>query len=239
MKILDDLINTLEPAEIKDIRMGVFTTAVISRQCGLSSTVHPDHHDHSVKINDAGDLIGKNIQEIALKVKSSYVLEASLGMACINSGLHLDGLKFVGVNAEEIIRDKGKNKNVAVIGHFPFVERLRPHVKNLYVFEKHLSEGDIPAQQIPGILPDVAVVAMTGTTLINHTFDEIMNYTRKDAFKIMLGPSTPLNKILFDYGLDVLSGVIVEDISTVLNYIQQGASFQQIRGKRLVAIMKE
>jgi uncharacterized protein (DUF4213/DUF364 family) len=62
---------------------------------------------------------------------------------------------------------------------------------------------------------------------------------RKPGAKVLLlGPSTPLSPILFDYGISVLSGSVVEDPETVLRLIGQGASFRQIRsqGVRLVTV---
>ncbi|KPJ83083.1 MAG: hypothetical protein AMS17_18110 [Spirochaetes bacterium DG_61] len=41
-------------------------------------------------------------------------------------------------------------------------------MKKLEVFEKRLRTGDIPAEQIPRLLPEADVVTLSGTTLINH-----------------------------------------------------------------------
>lgn len=56
------------------------------------------------------------------------------------------------------------------------------------------------------LLPRCDVVTIKGTTWVNHTFDKGMNLCKKDAFKLMLGASTPITPILFDYGIDVISG---------------------------------
>jgi hypothetical protein len=52
----------------------------------------------------------------------------------------------------------------------------------------------------------------------------------------MLGASTPMLELLFDYGLDVLAGskVIVPD--EVLNAVRQGATFRQIKGIKLLTM---
>ena len=43
---------------------------------------------------------------------------------------------------------------------------------------------------------------------------------------LALGPSTPLSPVMFDYGVHLLSGSVVEDIDTVLQAVSQGANFR-------------
>ena len=81
------------------------------------------------------------------------------------------------------------------------------------------------------------MVAITGTTLINHTFEELIGLCRPDAFVLVLGPTTPLSPVLFDYGADVISGTLVTDPETVLRYVSQGASFRQIKRSKGVKLL--
>ncbi len=98
--------------------------------------------------------------------------------------------------------------------------------------------GDLPASAAAEVVPEADVLAITATTLINHTFDGLMALRRPDALVMLLGPSTPLTPLLFDYGVDLLSGAIVEDIESVLAAVSQGAGFRQIHraGVRLVTL---
>ncbi|MCK4264233.1 MAG: hypothetical protein KAX27_04745, partial [Candidatus Aminicenantes bacterium] len=57
--------------------------------------------------------------------------------------------------------------------------------------------------------------------------------------KMMLGPSTPLSPVLFDYGFDALSGSIVVDRNQVLNCISQGANFRQVRGVKKMTMRRK
>jgi len=101
-------------------------------------------------------------------------------------------------------------------------------------------EGDLPAEAAPQIIPQADIVAITATTLINRTFDSLLVLCRPDAKVLLLGPSTPLSPILFEHGLDVLSGSVVEDIDAILPLIRQGATFKQMRphGVHLVTMEK-
>jgi len=239
MEILKDLIKEIKPCKIKKVIIGTFTTAVISKQCGLSSTIREQCGEggHS-RVHNLGEMAGMEVKELAQFVMSDNLLEASIGMAAINSALQIEGCEFTEINASEIIAKKGKDKRVAVIGHFPFLGKLKNQVGELLVFELRLRPGDISSAQIPALLPDADVVAISGTTLINHTFDEIMSFCKPSAYKIMLGPSTPLSPVLFNYGIDVISGTIVEDAELLLGYLTQGATFQQLKGKKLVTLEK-
>lgn len=45
---------------------------------------------------------------------------------------------------------------------------------------------------------------------------------------MLLGPSTPLSALLFNYGISILSGARVVDEDATLRTIAQGGSFRQV-----------
>jgi uncharacterized protein (DUF4213/DUF364 family) len=73
-------------------------------------------------------------------------------------------------------------------------------------------------------------VAITGTALINHTLGDLLALCQPESSVMVLGPSTPLSPVLFDYGVDVVSGTRVVDTPLVLTLICQGATFRQVKG---------
>jgi uncharacterized protein (DUF4213/DUF364 family) len=105
------------------------------------------------------------------------------------------------------------------------------------VLEKRPGEGDLPAEAATEVIPQADVVAITGTSLINHTFEELMGLCRPEAFILVVGPTTPLSPVLFDYGASVISGTVVTDSETVLRYVGQGASFRQIKRSKGVKLL--
>jgi uncharacterized protein (DUF4213/DUF364 family) len=237
--MLDNLIESLMDVRVESIFVGAFVTAVKSEHCGLSSTLRePCGSGGAPHVRDAGSLCGIEARELASYVLSENQLEASIGMAAINSALPLPKNRIATINASDLIREQGRNRQVAVIGHFPFVPDLKPLTKKLMVFEKRLRKGDIPSKKIPDMLPEADVVALSGTTLINHTFEEIRRHIREDAYVIMLGPSTPLSPLLFEYGIDALSGTVVKDEDALIAGLSQGATFRQLRGKSLVLLSR-
>jgi uncharacterized protein (DUF4213/DUF364 family) len=66
--------------------------------------------------------------------------------------------------------------------------------------------------------------------------DDLLALCRKDAFVILLGPSTPLHPLLFDYGISVISGAEINNIDPVMRTIKEGGNFRQVHraGVRLV-----
>jgi hypothetical protein len=56
---------------------------------------------------------------------------------------------------------------------------------------------------------------------------------------VVLGPSTPLSPVLFDYGVDVVSGTRVVDVDVALRCLSEGATFHQIRGVRLLTMERQ
>jgi len=142
----------------------------------------------------------------------------------------VDEKRCVELNAGDWLAERGQGKRVAVVGSFPFIPRLREEVGELWVLERHPSEGELLAEEARNVIPQADIVAITGTALINHTLDELLALCRPESSVMILGGSTPLSPVLFDYGVDVLSGTLVVNTDLVLTLISQGATFRQIKG---------
>jgi uncharacterized protein (DUF4213/DUF364 family) len=243
--IIDDLIASLgNDAPLREVRVCAFWTAVVLKdgRCGLASTLRPEEPKCAglaPPVRRAGHLLECSALELAQYAKSESLLEASIGMAAINALLEVDENRCVELNAEEVILREGAGRKVAIVGHFPFIPRVREAAEELWVLEKRPAEGDLPAEMAAEVLPQADVAAITGTSLINHTFEHLMKLCRPDALVIVLGPTTSLSPVLFDYGVDVVSGSKVVDVEAVLRYISQGASFKQVKGVRLLSMTKE
>ena len=239
MKILEDLILSLKGNDfpVKSVHTCVFWTAVVSKHCGLSSTFRDEKPSHERGVKDVGNLTRKTALELAEYARSESLLEASIGMAAINSLIDIDESKWIEKNAFEIILEKGEGENVAIVGHFPWIPKLGGKVKNLWILEQRLREGDLPAKQADRILPQCDVVGITGTSFINHTLEGLLNLCKK-AFVVMIGPTTPLSPFLFDYGIDVICGTQVVEAEKLIRSISEGATFKEVTGVRLLTLMK-
>jgi hypothetical protein len=239
MKILDALIQSLKgnDFQVKSVHTCVFWTAVISKHCGLSSTFRDEGPSHDRGVRDVGNLTRKTALELAEYARSASLLEASIGMATINSLIDIDESKCIEKNAFEIIVDKGQGKNVAIVGHFPWIPKLKGRTKNLWVLEQRLREGDLPAKEADRILPQSDVVGITGTSFINHTLEGLLTLC-KGAYVLLIGPTSPLSTILFDYGIDAICGSKIIDSDQLIRSISEGATFKEVTGVRLFTLTK-
>ncbi len=235
MKILDDLISSLSDSVVQEVHICVFWTAVVSRNCGLASTFHEEHPYHRA-VRDVGNLTHKSALELAQYAMSGNILEASVGMAATNSLIDIDEAKCVEENAFDILAQKGRDRNIAVVGHFPWVPKLRNIARKLWVIEQNPQEEDLPAKAAEEILPQADVVGITGTSFINHTVEKLLDLSR-NSFVVMIGPTTPLSPVLFDYGVDVIAGVKVIEPEKAIRSIGEGAIFSQVEWVKLVTML--
>jgi hypothetical protein len=238
--ILDDLLAGIDDeAPVRSVQVGAHWTMVCSRHCGLASTIcPPSPHDHQTRVRDAGSLHTKSARELAEYALSKNPLEAGIGVAAINSLLEIDERDVVEINASEILSGRGAGKKVALVGHFPFIPRVRQAVSHLWVIEQNPSTGDQPASSAPDIIPGADIVALTGSALVNHTLDGLLELCRPDALVLVLGPSTPLSPVLFDHGVDIVAGSRIVDETTIRHQVAQGATFQQITGVRKLTLSR-
>jgi len=245
MKIIEDIISTIEKSArdilVKEVRIGPFWTGVWSKYGGLASTTFTHEPEMPPPIREAGDLTGKSILELCNYANSNCLLQASVGMAAINSALEVNLNKCQNINAAETLYEKGKNKKLVIVGHFPFVNKLRKLTKVLWVVERKPQSGDIPAIEAKRVIPQADVIAITGTALINGTMEELLSLCPKKSLVMVLGPTAPISPVWFDYGVDLVSGTRVIDPELVLRFVSEGVVFKQIhgRGVKLLTIQKE
>lgn len=242
MSIVDDLLGSL-PAEgvaLRDLRIGAFWTVVWTEPgAGLASTQRDTHtpHGHSL-IRWAGDLLEHNAQQLAGLLRARSPMEAALGMATVNALLRVDEAALTDRNASEEIIRRGEGKRVVIVGHFPFIPKVRRAVGHLDVLELDPGPDELPPVAAEQVIPGADVVAITGTSLVNGTFEGLVRLCRRDAYVLVLGPTSPLSPVLFDYGVDLIAGTRVVDPVEALTLAGQGAIFRQMRGVRLVTMAR-
>jgi len=241
MKVLEDLISALNTeAKVRDIRMGLFHTAVLTRNCGLAATLPRDAlRQEQPSVREPGCLLEKSALELARMSYSNNILEAAVGMATINSLLEANDEECLELNASDLIAEKGKGKKVAIVGHFPFIPKLREIVKELWVIEKNPREGDFAEVEAENLIPQADVIGITGTAFTNHTIEKLLKLCSPEAYVVILGDTAPLSQVLFDYGIDAISGTKVIDPELALHCVSEGATYQQIKGIRQLTMLKD
>jgi len=210
MKLLNELLSAAEDnnSPAVDVRVGVSWTGVVGQYGGVCKTYGtPVAHGNYTR--DMGKLDEKDTLELAEYARSWNLVEASIGVAALNSMFEVKGKDG---NVWDIIPDVSKDKKVTCIGNFhrPYLGSI---AKKLWIIESNPAlvnpkAGIINEAAIEYTIPKSDVVIVTGSTLINKSMEHILELCRKiDAYTMVIGPSTTMSEVLFDYGVDMLAGV--------------------------------
>ena len=235
IQVLMDTIDNLTDHPIRNITYGAHIVAVESRKTGLATWAWNRHPVPMEALPDPGkQYSGK---ELARLITDDSPLKASLGMAALGSILpDIPPAHLTDLNAGDLILELGKNKTVAVIGHFPFVEKMKEKFNELMVFEKTPQAGDLEENRIPEKLPSADLVAITATAISNKSLGNILAHCAGTAVKLLVGPSTPLCTSMFELGFDYIAGTVVEDADLLRQGIVNGYAFKQVRGIKHVIL---
>ncbi|MCJ7491835.1 MAG: DUF364 domain-containing protein [Dehalococcoidia bacterium] len=238
MTLIEAILDSLAgDAPVQEARGNRNWIAVWSRYCGLASTL-ASAGSAGATVIDAARLIGRSARELARLALSHDPLDAALGMAAVNSLLDVDESRCEERNGRDIVIEHAAGKSVALVGHFPFVPELREVARELSVLELRLRPGDLPATEAARVIPEAEVVAITGTAFVNHTIEPLLGYCRPEALVIVIGPTAPLSSVLFDFGVDIISGARVADPPLVLRQVGEGAEFRRIQGVRRLTMQR-
>ncbi len=224
-QLYDDLIDLIpEDVKVEECLLGCHWILVRSKAVGIAMTPF----EGSRRIRNAGNLKGMPLRELASYIKSWNFMEAALGSAALNSFINcpqsVKGLEGYiqsedNINAFEYLKKQITGKKVAVIGHFPDLEELKDICK-ISILERRPSEGDFPDPACEYILPEQDYIFITGTTLANKTLPRLLQLGSNSEV-ILVGPSTPLAPILFDYGVDMLASTVVTDNASLWKTVQE------------------
>ena len=107
-------------------------------------------------------------------------------------------------NGLDLLVRLSAGKRLAIVGRFPYLDGSRLTATRSWVLELNPEGDDLPAGAAPEVLPQADVVGITGSTLANGTLEGLLALCRPDATVVLIGPTTPLSPVLFDYGADVL-----------------------------------
>ena len=241
MKILRTLISSIEKdAPVREVIVSTHSTLVCSHHCGISSTILSTKPHGEEVIRDAGLLHLKTAKELANYAVSENPLEASIGLAAINSIIETNPNLLIPLDASMLATKLSMGKNVAIVGHFPFIPKVKEAASHCWVLEQNPIAGEYPTENAKEIISQSDLIAISASTLINHTLEDLLEFSKKDAIVMLIGPSTPLSLLLFEFNIDVLSGIVVEDETKVIKAISQGAIFRQMQGvKKMVMIKPE
>lgn len=229
--ITDNLIETVkgkaEGKKIKDVRVGIGYTAVLldNNKCGLAYTFRNELGCCCSVFSKGGTVKGQNCSDIIQWAKADNLVQGAIGVATINALLQEDIDEYKCDNIFEVL-DITDEDTLGVIGDFkPLTKGKGKKAKKMYVFERNVKEGGIyySDDSISEYLPQCDIVVITSTSIINKTFDDIINYCKNARQVAMVGPTTPLCPSVFNkYKIDIIAGVLVLQPLKILDIVSQG-----------------
>lgn len=226
MRLIDDLLESVAHFDcpVKRVCVGLHWTVVESRYTGMAHTYKTAK---KVELESSGSLVGQSALELARRLRSWEPLEASLGVAAMNSLIEPVGSPG---NVFEHILGLTAAKTITVIGRFPSNAQIAKVAGHVHFLEMEPQAGELPPCACEEVIPVSDIVVITATALINKTLPRLLELGRHPT-AIVLGPSTPMNEVLFHYGADVLAGIRVTDANRLIASVMQGVKkFKKLAG---------
>ncbi|WP_182347828.1 Rossmann-like domain-containing protein [Tomitella gaofuii] len=216
-QIYDQLINAI-PEELTVVSgaAGMRWCRVVSSDDGLGMSYTMPEQSRPVHF-EGPTYVGAPLREIATLAKSWNFAEAGIGMAALNAWhCHPDRVGTAGFTPSpagvwpRIFHPYSKTvagKVVSVIGHFPFAFEPLAAASQLHVLERSTHPGDYPDPACEYLLPASDYVFISGSAFVNKTMPRLLELAQH-ATTIVVGPSTPLSPVLFDHGVDAITGFV-------------------------------
>lgn len=226
-RLIEFLLPHAEHLVVSDVRIGLGYTA-IKLENGFGGVAWTPNSSSAgcTHFQGAGTLVGRQAKELlAMLVDEDSFLARALGLATVNA--LLASLPAFPSLKEEVISslDVNQNDRVAMVGYFgPVIAQLRKtgcHLDILELNDKH--SVTLPPEKAAGALKACTVAIITGTTLINGTFDELNAGLGEPRAAVLLGPSSPLCGCAFkDTKITHIAGSRVRDTDAVLRVVSEG-----------------
>lgn len=176
-------------------------------------------------------LSGATLGDLARLALRRHDLAAGIGIAAINA--HYNQPTLTGVDDDGLSDDPsvpGDGPTV-VIGRFPGLDEKLP---GALVIERNPGPRDLPESAAEQVLPTARRLLATASTLSNHTLPHLLALAHR-ANVSLIGPGTPLAPCLFDHGLSVLAGFVLDQPEQAAEAVARGDGAGKLRafGRRL------
>ncbi len=170
-----------------------------------------------------GDYAGRSLAALAELRGSANVFERSIGHAAVNAHHNVRDIEGGAENGLDLIQ--GSGRGTVVIGRFPELERRLPEAA---VIERDPGPHDYPEEAAETLLPRARQVVITASALVNGTLPRLLELAAP-AFVVLVGPSAPLAPVLFDHGIDALSGLVAVDVEAMARAALEGGAVRALK----------
>ena len=223
-----------ENKKVSDLRIGLGYVGVRleDHSMGLAALLFDAIPSSCTVLRDAGTHAGSPAASL-LKylVEGKNPLERAMGLATANA--LIDPPREAADDREATTYlDLRAGERVVMIGLFsPLLERIRSTGATLTVIEKNPERMEVlNEKEKENALRRCDVAVITATTLLNNTFEEILQQLGKPRCTAVIGPSTPLlPEIFHETPVTHLGGAVVTDPDRVMRIISEAGGTPAMR----------
>ncbi len=170
----------------------------------------------------------------------------SIAIACINASIshtdiHHNASATASLDSSDHIVQLCHQKRVLMIGNLGFSERLAAQCQALWIYDnnpQNISSHMISSAQLPSISKQADICLITGSALSNNSLKDLLPHI-SHCYTAMIGPSTILSPVLFDYGIDSLHGIYIDNPKLFLADIATDKRIIHCKGVKRVVITKK
>lgn len=229
---------------IEDVRIGIFLVGVkmSNGSIGTASAIdNSEVHQCSKKQRDFGDftpmhIIGKTVKELFTINKNTAIIQM-LKIATLNAyfqDLLLQNKYSYTRQTDPIDHlDFSKFSKIVMVGAFnSYIQKIANVHSHLQVLElneeaflpEHRSFF-VPANRYSEIIPTADLVIMTGLTLVNNTFDALLQCISPSSTSILIGPSASIPpELFFKNHITMIGGTLITQPDKLFDLVSQGAA---------------
>ena len=109
--------------------------------------------------------------------------------------------------AEGPLEDRPLRDVAALVKSWNLAEAALATAEEYICLERNLQPGDWPDSACEYVLPECDFVFISSSSFVNKTAPRLIELSRH-VHTVLVGPSTPLNPVLFDAGVDTITGFV-------------------------------
>lgn len=204
---------------------------------GLSSCFREPNSDEA-NLSFEVQTQGRTLNDLVAGFQAKSLLHRSLAMAALNAALPPPKQSLTAMYGQNCLLEKTGNGHLVVVGNFPFLSSLEPHVGRLTVIQEDPHLGYRGVETARKVFPEADVIVLTASAFVNGTMDALLQLA-ESSFNMVLGATAPMHHHLFSVGVDAICGAFVEDVDKVAHGIEKGISFKYLKGIRRVAWFRD
>lgn len=233
----------LQEIFFEDVRIGIYKTAVqlTGNRYGVAGTHRAKTEDYKYRTQrddspfSTNHIIGQNVKDLFFAPSSPIV--DNLKVATLNalSGKIIQSTDYQVIeNTDPIdLVDLSGQKTISIVGAFKgYIQKIGATNHTMHIveirpevippaYQKHF----VPADQAAAVLPHSDIVIITGSTLVNNSLKDLVQYLPKHGTTILVGPSSSfIPDVLFEQGIDIIGATRITQPKKMLQIVSEAAT---------------